>query len=235
MRLEGGDASSDSYCYPSERYRTSWPATLFGSGPITGSIPGWGGSSPSPWGCRRNAPGQYGELSYPFLSFMRWAIGVVVALAGLFQAVLPLNALKIGKSRLSFSGSVCTIWRDTVTHAGAECWSALGISPILVSLDGLSARGWPHGVTGSIPNGRWRFHCGSARLDAPRTWAAMGGSATNLSAVLVHTLGYLVVTGFVAWVVYEKLGLALLRKAWLNLDLIWAVALVVTGCFVLVI
>ncbi len=64
---------------------------------------------------------------------------------------------------------------------------------------------------------------------------AMGGSATNLSAVLVHTLGYLVVTGFVAWVVYEKLGLALLRKAWLNLDLIWAVALVVTGCFVLLI
>ena len=43
------------------------------------------------------------------------------------------------------------------------------------------------------------------------------------------------VTGFVAWMVYAKLGLALLRKAWMNLDLIWAVALMVTGCFVLVI
>jgi hypothetical protein len=43
------------------------------------------------------------------------------------------------------------------------------------------------------------------------------------------------VTGLVAWVVYEKLGLALLRKAWLNLDLIWAAALLVTGGFVLLI
>jgi hypothetical protein len=33
----------------------------------------------------------------------------------------------------------------------------------------------------------------------------------------------------VAWIVYQKLGLALLRTAWFNLDLIWAVALVGTG------
>jgi hypothetical protein len=33
----------------------------------------------------------------------------------------------------------------------------------------------------------------------------------------------------IGWVVYERLGLALLRKAWLNLDLIWAVALITTG------
>ncbi len=50
-----------------------------------------------------------------------------------------------------------------------------------------------------------------------------------LVATVVHTVGYLAVTGFVAWIVYWKLGLALLRKAWFNLDLIWAVALVGTG------
>jgi hypothetical protein len=32
-----------------------------------------------------------------------------------------------------------------------------------------------------------------------------------------------------AVVVYEWVGLAILRKAWLNLDGIWAVALVITG------
>ena len=32
-----------------------------------------------------------------------------------------------------------------------------------------------------------------------------------------------------AWIVFEKLGLGLLRRAWVNLDLIWAAALVVTG------
>ncbi len=50
-----------------------------------------------------------------------------------------------------------------------------------------------------------------------------------LVATVVHTVGYLAVTGLVAWIVYWKLGLALLRKAWFNLDLIWAVALVGTG------
>jgi hypothetical protein len=37
-----------------------------------------------------------------------------------------------------------------------------------------------------------------------------------------------------AWVVYSRLGLAILRKAWLNLNLVWAAALVVTGLVTLV-
>jgi hypothetical protein len=45
----------------------------------------------------------------------------------------------------------------------------------------------------------------------------------------VHTAGYLVVTGAIAVIVYERVGLRFLRTAWVNLDLIWAVALVVTG------
>jgi hypothetical protein len=50
-----------------------------------------------------------------------------------------------------------------------------------------------------------------------------------LLATVVHTTGYLAVTGLIAWVVYRKCGLALLRKAWFNLDVVWASALVVTG------
>ena len=50
-----------------------------------------------------------------------------------------------------------------------------------------------------------------------------------LVATVVHTVAYLAITGLVAWMVYWKLGLALLRRAWFNLDLIWAVALVGTG------
>jgi hypothetical protein len=45
----------------------------------------------------------------------------------------------------------------------------------------------------------------------------------------VHTAAYLAVTGLLAWVVYRKLGLAILRKGWLNFDLVWAAALVATG------
>ena len=49
----------------------------------------------------------------------------------------------------------------------------------------------------------------------------------------MHTVGYLSVTALVALLVYRKFGLALLRKAWFNLDLVWAAALIVTGCVAL--
>jgi hypothetical protein len=52
---------------------------------------------------------------------------------------------------------------------------------------------------------------------------------TALLATAVHTIAYLAVTGLIAWVVYSKFGLAILRKAWLNLDAVWAAALVVTS------
>jgi hypothetical protein len=54
-------------------------------------------------------------------------------------------------------------------------------------------------------------------------------------ATAVHTTAYLAVTGLIAWAVYSKLGLAILRKAWLNLNLVWAAALVVTSVVTLLI
>jgi hypothetical protein len=53
--------------------------------------------------------------------------------------------------------------------------------------------------------------------------------------LLIHTLGYLLVTGLLAFVVYEKLGLEVLRRAWVNLDLIWAAALIATAALTLLI
>ncbi len=54
-------------------------------------------------------------------------------------------------------------------------------------------------------------------------------TAVLLSAIGVHTLSFFVVTGIVAIVVYEVVGLALLRKAWFNLDLLWSIALMIAG------
>jgi hypothetical protein len=55
----------------------------------------------------------------------------------------------------------------------------------------------------------------------------------TVAATAVHTAGYLIVAAFVAWIVFERLGLGLLRRAWINLDLIWAGALVATGLLAL--
>ena len=57
----------------------------------------------------------------------------------------------------------------------------------------------------------------------------------GMLATGVHTAAYLAVTGLIAWVVYRKFGLALLRKAWVNFELAWAAALVATGLATLLI
>lgn len=61
--------------------------------------------------------------------------------------------------------------------------------------------------------------------------AGSGSAVAGLTAIAVHTAGYLVITAAAAWLVFEKLGVALLRKAWFNMDLIWAAALIATGVF----
>jgi hypothetical protein len=58
---------------------------------------------------------------------------------------------------------------------------------------------------------------------------AFPGLETQVAAVTIHTAGYLLLTGAIAWVVYTKLGVSVLRKAWFNLDLVWAMALILTA------
>ena len=45
----------------------------------------------------------------------------------------------------------------------------------------------------------------------------------------VHTLGYLLTTTAVALLVYVKVGVRFLRTGWVNLDVVWAGALILTG------
>ncbi len=63
---------------------------------------------------------------------------------------------------------------------------------------------------------------------------ATGSAAIVLAAVTVHTLAMLLMTGTIAMLVYEWIGLAVLRSAWINLDLIWTAALAATGLLLIV-
>jgi len=63
--------------------------------------------------------------------------------------------------------------------------------------------------------------------------APRAGAGTALLATGLHSLGYLAVTAFIAVLVFEKLGVGILRRAWINLDLIWAAALMATGTLTL--
>ena len=80
---------------------------------------------------------------------------------------------------------------------------------------------------------------GSSTVEAQGHMAGhshMSSAANPLAGMLatgIHTVGYLAVTGLLAWAVYRKLGLALLRKTWFNFNVVWGAALVATGLFTL--
>ena len=66
----------------------------------------------------------------------------------------------------------------------------------------------------------------------PQT-AARPSPFTGTLMIAVHTLGYVVTMLAVALVVYTKLGVGFLRKAWINVDVVWAAALIVAGLIAL--
>jgi hypothetical protein len=55
----------------------------------------------------------------------------------------------------------------------------------------------------------------------------------ELLAISLHTAAMFLVMGAVACLVFDRLGLAVLRRAWINLDRIWAGSLVVVGLLTL--
>ena len=92
--------------------------------------------------------------------------------------------------------------------------------PVLL---GLSSAGQIHGP-----------HAHGAHTDH----AAMAGSAAvlaDLAVVGLHTLAMFAVMSVIAMVIYEKLGVMILKRAWFNLDLLWAGALVGAGFITLVV
>lgn len=63
--------------------------------------------------------------------------------------------------------------------------------------------------------------------------ASVAGSGLGLAAVAVHSAAMLAMMAAVALLVYEQFGVAILRRAWINLDLLWGVALITAGLFAL--
>ncbi len=62
---------------------------------------------------------------------------------------------------------------------------------------------------------------------------ASGALPVAFAALAVHTLSMLAVTAAVAGAVYEWVGVAFLRRGWLNLDFVWIAALVAAGLILL--
>jgi hypothetical protein len=60
-------------------------------------------------------------------------------------------------------------------------------------------------------------------------YLAQSNLATATTVAAVHTLAMMLAGLGMAWAVYRYLGLRFLRRAWLNLDLVWGASLVIAG------
>ena len=69
--------------------------------------------------------------------------------------------------------------------------------------------------------------CLTGTPSVPRTAVA------TLAAVGVHSGAMLAVTALIALAVYRWIGVAILRRAWINLDAIWTAALAATGALLM--
>jgi hypothetical protein len=72
-------------------------------------------------------------------------------------------------------------------------------------------------------------HDHAARSDLLITTGLPGNLTFAAAAAAIHTAAMLVVMGAVALLVYELAGLAILRRAWINLDRVWAIAMIGAG------
>jgi hypothetical protein len=160
------------------------------------------------------------------------AIGAVVLLAGLIQTLLPLGIVKILVALSLFSLGAYRLKRSRHPRWGGMQVGTLDLtiwSFLMASAHGAGFMVLP--ILFGMSAGSHVARHGSLQHPVPSQ-----GFVTPLGgvvAVVIHTLGYLLFTGLVAVLVYEKLGLALLRKAWFNLDLLWGIALLLTGVLTL--
>ena len=148
------------------------------------------------------------------------AIGLVVLLVYIVGIVIPSQWLQIGGAGMLFAIAIWKLWRARhptwvgmrVNFCDLTTWSWLMAS----------AHGAGLMVVPVLLGGRSVF-CGATP------------SSTNsllffqplivIAAVGVHTLSHLVIAGLVAWTVYDFIGLPVLRRSWINLDLIWCFSL----------
>jgi hypothetical protein len=158
------------------------------------------------------------------------AVGVVLAAAAAAQLVVPGGTLKIVVAAILIAFGLYRLWRHRhPVYGGMQVgFRDLTIWSFLMA----SAHGAGFMVLPLVMGASGDLHAaGAGHIHGASTTAA----GWPLSFALgVHTFTYLAVTAFIAWVIYARVGLAILRTAWFNLDWLWACVLVVTGAIVLV-
>jgi hypothetical protein len=150
------------------------------------------------------------------------AVGAAVAAALAVGAVMPTAELRWVVAGILGALGITRFIRHShprwagmrVGMAGLTVWSFL-----MATAHGAGLMVVPIFVSMAMADGGEHAHHLAPGISAGAALLATG----------LHAAGYLVVTALLALLVFEKLGVGVLRRAWFNVDLIWAWALLATG------
>ena len=203
--------------------RASWPwAALVVLGAYHGLNPGMGWLFAVARGLQDQRRSTVLRSLLPIAAGHEASIAVVVGLVAVAQLTVTPRLLPLLAAGALVAFGLLTLWRRRshprgfgmrVGTLGLAAWSflmssahgaGLMLAPLLLQLP----------VPGGGPH--------DAQL-------LIGPFAPGLLAASLHTTVMLVVMGTIALVVYDRFGLGFLRRAWFNMDLIWAVTLVTAG------
>ena len=166
------------------------------------------------------------------------SIGIIIGAVLVARVNLPHSVLKFSAAAILFAFGLYRLFRTRhpnwvgmrVGFGDLTLWSfvmasAHGAGLMLVPLF-LKSAATPYGAAAN-PTGSHMHSMHGFGFDNVSSPFLLTGS------IAVHTFGYLLATGLVAVLVYEKLGVGLLRRAWFNIDLFWMLALMIAGLFIL--
>jgi hypothetical protein len=202
------------------------PLALAGLGAFHGLNPAMGWLFAVALGLHRRSRAAVFAALVPIAAGHALSVAVVAGLLVAAGIALPQDVVRIGSALLLLAWAAYH-WRFGHRHRvrfgmqtgllGLAVWSFL-----MATAHGAGLMLWPVLMPSCLPG---------AMPDA----GAGGPVAVVLAGVGVHTLAMLATTAAIAVVVYEWLGLDQLRRAWLNMDLVWVAALFATGALLLIV
>ena len=203
----------------------SW-AALMALGAFHGVNPGMGWLFAVALGMQEGRRGAVLRALVPLGAGHALAVAAAVGAALAIGFAIPLDWLRWPVAGVLVSLGVLRFFRHRhprwagmrVSMGGLAMWSFL-----MATAHGAGLMVVPVFLGMSMPAGEHAHHMHAAGISTEAAFVATG----------LHAVGYLAVTAFVGVLVFEKLGVGILRRAWINLDLIWSAALVATGAMTL--
>jgi hypothetical protein len=209
--------------------------TLIGLGAYHGINPAMGWLFAVSNGLQHKSRAAVMRSLWPIALGHELSIALVAGLVLGAESVIDTRALHIGAAAVLFAFGIFRFvkprahWRWTtmrVNRRELTLWSflmstahgaGLIVAPVLIGLgsaDAASAHSAAHDKA-------------DVAMTSGAPWLASG------VGVMLHVAAMLVVMGVVAVVVYERLGVEVLRRAWINTDHIWAAAFLMAAVITL--